>query len=279
MPFSIVIPTYGIKGIYLTEILIKSISKFYNPNMDEIIISDDSSNYDTIQGFNFLKDRFNKIFNIKIIFNPYLRSFSKTVNMGMKVANPSNDILLLNNDMEARTSFEPFLNFMDNHDSQKIGIMGAKLLFPDLRIQHVGIVRIPFLHYFMHRFKFRHYSYGPANSPEKYIAVTGACLYINRKLIDKIGYLDEGYRFSYEDVDYCVNAQLNGFEVWYIPDVELLHFESISRKRVKNFDQENNMMFWAKWSKQFPILDKNIVTEEKIIAGGMILSTLRLLLL
>lgn len=278
--FSIIIPTYGVKGISLVNTLLDSIAKFDNPNLDEIIISDDSSNYDTIQESYILEEKYQNQFNLKIIYNPYFRSFSKTVNIGMKLANSDNDILLLNNDMVALTSFEPFIDFIKKNENniynKKIGIIGAKLLYPDLRIQHVGIIRIPFLHYFMHRFKYRYYNYNATNFPAKYIAVTGACQYISRDLINSIGYYDEGYILSYEDIDYCINAQTNGYDVWYIPDVIMIHYESITRHKSK-YNHQNFMRLWGKWSKSYESLDPNIKGEEMMTTGAMWLGVLHLI--
>lgn len=80
-----------------------------------------------------------------LIYNSRLNSFSKTVNSGMKMSNTNNDILLLNNDMIALTSFEPFTNFMKTN--YRTGIVGAKLLYPNGTIQSVGQVRMRLIIY------------------------------------------------------------------------------------------------------------------------------------
>lgn len=280
--FSIVIPTCGTKGISLVDNLLDSISKFDNSNLDEIIISDDGSNYYTILGLDTLKEKYKDRLNIKLIYNGYFHSFSKTVNVGMKLANPGNDILLLNNDMLTLTSFEPFIDFIKknndtyNNNKNKIGIIGAKLLYPDLRIQHAGIIRIPFLHHFVHRFKYKNYNYDVTNFPTQYIAVTGACQYISRDLINTIGYYDECYILSYEDVDYCISAQTSGYEVWYIPDVVMIHYESATRHK-SQYDHQNLLRFWTKWNKSYEQLDPNIKNENIMKTGIILLGTFYLL--
>ena len=256
--YSIIIPNYGIKGISMLDSLLDSISKFDNPSLDEIIISDDSSSVDTIAGLGILTEKYENIFKIILVHNPDYRSFSKTVNSGMKASNPINDILLLNNDMLALTSFEPFVDFTketnnnnndNNTTNNNIGIIGAKLLYPNLSIQHAGIVRTSYLKLFKHIYRNRNYDHPPTNFPNKYIAVTGACQYINRELINKIGYLDEKYILSYEDIDYCVNARLNGYDVWYIPHVAMTHYESATR--TNQYDKYNRSLFWNKWNSSY----------------------------
>lgn len=253
--YSIVIPTYGIKGISMLQDLLDSISKFDNPNLDEVIISDDGSDGDTIPRLCSLIDTYNK-YNVfkKIIpiFNPSYHSFAKTVNSGMKISNPDNDILLLNNDMLALTSFEPFVDFIKenkNMDNNKIGIIGVKLLYPNLKIQHAGIARLRLISRFRHIYKYRNYNHPPTNIPKRYISVTGACFYINREVINKIGYLDERYILSYEDVDYCLNAQSNGYDVWYIPYVTMIHYESATR--TDPYSEQNRKLLWNKWGSSY----------------------------
>lgn len=247
--YSVIIPTYGIKGISMLDNLLDSISKFYNPGLDEIIISDDGSNVDTIPALGMLRDKYENIFKITPIYNPHYHSFAKTVNAGMKISNPHNDVLLLNNDMLALTSFTPFYDFIkENKDisNNKIGIVGAKLLYPNMTIQHAGIARMRLIKRFRHIYKWRNYDHPPTNIQKRYIAVTGACLYINRELINKIGFFDERYILSYEDMDYCVNAQSNGYDVWYIPYVVMLHYESATR--TDPYKGQNRSLFWRKWN-------------------------------
>ncbi len=247
--YSIVVPTYGIKGISMLDNLLDSISKFYNPNLDEIIISDDGSSADTIKSLIYLKNKYENIFRIIPLFNPYYHSFAKTVNSGMKISNPNNDVLLLNNDMLALTSFEPFIDFVKENKNKntynKIGIMGAKLLYPNLNIQHAGIVRMKLIDRFRHIYKYRNQNHTPTNFPKRYIAVTGACIYINRELINKIGFFDERYILSYEDIDYCLNAQSNNYDIWYIPYVKMIHYESATR--IDQYGGQNRALLWRKW--------------------------------
>lgn len=242
--YSIVIPTYGIKGISMVDNLLDSISNFDNPNLYDIVVADDGSTNDTISALYQLIDKYKYTFTIIPVFNPVYHSFAKTANSGMKISNPNNDLILLNNDMLAITSFEPFVDFIK--DNNKIGIIGAKLLFPNMTIQHAGMVRMRLINHFRHIYKYRNYNHPPTNFPRKYIAVTGACIYINRELINRIGYFDERYILSYEDVDYCIQAQANGYDVWYIPDVMMIHYESATR--TDPYKGQNRSLFWSKWN-------------------------------
>jgi GT2 family glycosyltransferase len=263
--YSIVIPTYGIKGVSMTDSLLDSISNFDNPDIYEIIVTDDGSTAETIQSIISLIDKYKNTFNIIPVFNPSFHSFSKTVNSGIKTSNPNNDILLLNNDMLALTSFESFVEFVkekQKDNQNKIGIVGAKLLYPNDTIQHAGMARMRLINRFRHIYKYRNHNHPPTMIAKKYIAVTGACHYIRRDVINNIGYYDEDYILSYEDVDYCLNAQSNGYEIWYIPDVVMTHLESATR--TDPYSEQNRALLWKKWGSTYETIraSQNIPDDD-----------------
>jgi GT2 family glycosyltransferase len=263
--YTIIIPTYGTRGISMTNDLLDSMSKFNNPSLGNIIISDDGSNADTIPRLTSLVDKYKHTFSIIPIYNQPYHSFSKTVNRGLEISNGNNDILLLNNDMLALTSFEPFIDFIkekQNTNQNKIGIVGAKLLYPNNTIQHAGMARMRLIKRFRHIYKYRNHNHPPTMIAKKYIAVTGACHYIRRDLIDKIGYYDEDYILSYEDVDYCLNAQSNGYETWYIPDVVMTHLESSTR--TDPYSEQNRALLWKKWGSSYEAIrtSQNIPDDD-----------------
>ena len=264
----------------MTTILLESISTFDNPSLSNIIISDDGTTEETHSKLTTLKDTYKNIFNITTLFNPIYHSFAKTVNVGMKestLTNPKNDVLLLNNDMIAHTTFEPFVNFINNNNinnninNSKVGIIGGKLLYENGNIQSVGTVCMKFTKRFRHNYKYKSHNYPPSNIPKKYIAITGACLYINNELINKIGYFDENYILSFEDTDYCLNAQFNGYEVWYIPSVVMTHYESTTR--TDPYFEQNRALFWKKWNDTYESIRMNqeILNDDldvKVIASS-----------
>ena len=248
--YDIVIPTYGIKGANMVASLIESISMFDNKSLDSIIISDDGSDVNTLLKLDEIRNTYK---NVKLIFNERLNSFSKTVNAGMKLSN--NDILLLNNDMLALTSFEPFSNFMKTKNN--IGIISGKLLYPNNKIQSVGTVYNRLINSFRNIYQNRNYDYEQTNHNKKYIALIGACQYINRELINKIGYYDENYMFSMEDIDYCVNANYNNYETWYIPYVVMTHYGSTSISNNQSIKNRNKQYFWNKWNNLYHQIQTN----------------------
>ena len=273
--YDIVIPTYGIKGANMVASLIESITMFDNKALSNIIISDDGSNIDTLLKLDEIRNTYK---NVKLIFNERLHSFSKTVNAGMKLSNINNDVLLLNNDMLALTSFEPFTNFIKTKNN--IGILSGKLLYPNWKVQSVGTVYNKLINSFRNIHQNKDYTHKSVNYPKKYIALIGACQYINRELINKMGYYDENYLFSMEDIDYCVNANYNNYETWYIPDVTLIHYASVSINNNHHIKSQNKQYLWKKWNNLYhqistnqgisdDTLDKDILMSAGLIGLGL----------
>ena len=63
--------------------------------------------------------------------------------------------------------------------------------------------------------------FGPANVPGPMLAVSGACMYLTREVLDEVGLFDEAYPMAYEDVDLCLRAWQAGFARLYWPAAEL----------------------------------------------------------
>ncbi len=113
-----------------------------------------------------------------------------------------------------------------------VGVVGAKLLYPDERIQHAGVVLGPnalagHVGQFHHRLDKGYF--GRTALATEFQAVTAACLAVRRETWDEVGGLDEGLRVAFNDIDFCLRVRERGLAVTYTPLAELIHHESISR--------------------------------------------------
>ena len=63
--------------------------------------------------------------------------------------------------------------------------------------------------------------------------VPGAYSIIRRELIQRIGYFDERFFLYYEEVDLCRRIKAAGYDVWYWPDVVVVHLGGESSKTLK----------------------------------------------
>jgi GT2 family glycosyltransferase len=141
-------------------------------------------------------------------------------------------LVFLNDDVEV---IEPgWLEAMIELGSRpEIGAVGAKLLYPDGRIQHVGVA-LSILNSGGHPFRgldghARHYFDFP-DVIRNVSAVTGACMLVRAAAFEQAGGFDEN-RFpnSLNDVDLCLRLGSLGLRNVYTPHAVLLHHESLSR--------------------------------------------------
>ena len=117
----------------------------------------------------------------------------------------------------------------------EVGVVGARLLYPNGTLQHAGIVLRP-------DGRPQHEGVAQpaaATGPNRRwirtrpcAAVTGAFLAVRRSLFAELGGFDETQMpIAYSDIDFCLRVRALGRTVLYAPALTLLHHESLSRGR------------------------------------------------
>ena len=158
-------------------------------------------------------------------------NFSAICNFGVKQAK-GDYVLLLNNDIEILTV--DWLELLLEHAQRpEIGAVGGKLLYPDGRIQHAGIV-VGMVGAAGHPHKFFPYDHigyhGRLHMVHNVSAVTGALLMVSKDKFEQVNGLDEEkLAIAYNDVDFCLKLHEQGYYNVFTPYVEATHHESISR--------------------------------------------------
>ena len=76
---------------------------------------------------------------------------------------------------------------------------------------------------------------GQYDSPKEADWVTGCCFLIRQSVMERIGFLDEGYFCYWEETDYCFRARKAGYETVYVPKAKIWHKLSLSAKKVSGF--------------------------------------------
>ena len=115
----------------------------------------------------------------------------------------------------------------------RTGIVGAKLLYPDLTLQHAGVIA-GLGGYAGHWHIGRPESEGGMQRRllvrQSLSVVTGACMLVTRACFEALGGFDEQtFPVAYNDVDFCLRAGAAGWRTVWTPFARLLHRESASR--------------------------------------------------
>jgi GT2 family glycosyltransferase len=155
--------------------------------------------------------------------------FSRKCNVGASAAR-GEYLCFLNDDIE--TSDPSWLTELVVHlDDPGVGAVGARLLFPDGSLQHIG-------HQYVHG-NAGHPLFGwrastlamgaAAQVAGERAGVTAACLLMRAAEFRRVGGFSDLFPLNYNDVDLCLKLREEGFRIVCTPHAELVHFESQSR--------------------------------------------------
>ena len=174
---------------------------------------------------------------------PWVRVIPRTKNVGF--AQASNEgvalsqgryILLLNNDTVFVSGLKAMMAFLDEHP-QCAGVGPQMLNSQGDRRASWGyfpvLSRLTATMLFLDRLpvvgsRFRPLLVRPGCSQFSDVAravdwASGACLLMRREALDEIGLLDATYFMYGEDVEWCYRAWQGGFEIWVLPEAQLIH--------------------------------------------------------
>lgn len=182
-------------------------------------------------------------------------------------------VLLLNNDtwMAEGSSIRQMLAYAMRPD---VGIVGAKLLYPDDTIQHAGVI-VGLGGVAGHAFTGL-----PAQAPgyfcritcaQEYSAVTAACMMVRKSVYEEIGGMDTDLEVAFNDTDFCLRAGEHGYRIVYQPTAVWYHDESKTRgaedteEKLERFRREVEF-FQRRW-KDFlengdPCYNPNLTLEK-----------------
>ena len=188
-------------------------------------------------------------------------NFSRLINAGVRSAR-GEYLLLLNNDTEV-ISTDLIELMMGPALRDKVGCVGAKLLYPDGLVQHAGVS--------VGR------SFGPSHIgfllpdgeagyyermvlPHQVSAVTAACLLTKKSVFYEVGGLDESLPVDYNDVDFCLKVRAAGYDIVEQVNAKMYHYESVSRGMEKTPEQMVSLiralgLYGERWGDQLMLGD------------------------
>lgn len=263
---SVIIPTRN--GFKLVKQCIESIFNLTTYKNFEVVLVDNGSDDDAaLRYFDEIKEKY----PVTVLRDDSPFNYSALNNRAAEIAD-GEFLCLLNNDIEVITP--EWLGEMVSHILRPgVGIVGAKLLYPDNTIQHAGVIvgmGGSAGHIFCRQPNgFPGYA-GRANFISNFSAVTAACLLVSKEIYRRVGGLDEeNLKIAYNDIDFCLKVIQQGYRIVYTPYAELYHYESASRgyentpEKEERFKQEYRY-FQSKWKeiiRHDPAYNPNLTVE------------------
>jgi GT2 family glycosyltransferase len=195
-------------------------------DLEMLLVDNGSSDLETLT----LAERFSMLDGVRLLHDSRPFNWARLNNLAAAEAK-GRVLLFLNNDIEALRA-----GWLDALVAQAlrpdVGAAGARLLYPNRRLQHCGLViglngaaGHPLVGLDGDAPGYLHM----AKVARECAAVTGACLATRREVFEKLGGFDETLGVDLNDVDYCLRAAQEGYRTIYEPAAELVHHESPSR--------------------------------------------------
>lgn len=253
----------------LDSLLAKSTYK----NYEVIIVNNQSEQRETLDYFEKLQSEYSN--RVRVFDYDKSYNYSAINNAAAKLSN-GDFLLLLNNDtvIIQPNWLERMLNFGQRND---VGIVGARLVFPNQTIQHAGVI-------------LGMGAFGVADHPhiglpltepgymnraqvvQNFSAVTAACMLIRKSVYFEVGGLDEeNFKVLFNDVDLCLKVRAIGYKIVWTPYATVVHHGSSSIKADRNPDkakrarQEADKML-EKWLPQLandPAYNRNLSLKHR----------------
>lgn len=222
----LIIPTRD--GLHVLKPCVDSIlQKTEYQNYSIYIVDNGSEKDETLDYFKEIEQHS----NVTILHYPGEFNYSAINNYAVQHGD-SPFVALINNDIEVING-DWLTQMMAWATQPEVGIVGAKLLFGDGRIQHAGVtIGMGNAAGHIHRLE-NGDSLGyqmRCVATQNMMAVTAACLVTPRELYQELGGLNEvDFKVAYNDIDYCLRVESSGKEVIWTPEAVLYHHESVSR--------------------------------------------------
>lgn len=242
-------------------------------NIEVIIIENNSIEQKTFEYYKTLEE----CRNIKVIKYENNDNFNNSAinNFGVKYAKGEH-LLFLDNDIEVISEnwIEEMLMYSQRKD---VGAVGAKLYYPNDRIQHAGLI----LNLGTHRCAGHcHYKCTKENIgymgrlyySQNFSAITAACLMMKKRIFNEINGFDEEFAEAFNDVDLCMRIRQAGYLITWTPYAELYHHESSYKGYEDKLEKQNGFQgeikrFQNRWKKELeqgdPYYNPNLTLNDE----------------
>lgn len=208
------------------------------PDSSEILVVENGSCDRSIEILRRYQDRHPD--TVKGLFQDRNLGTTASRNLALRQA-AGRYILLLDSDVVVTVgALEPLLDYLESHE--RCGLVAPRLVYPDGRPQ-LSVDRFPTLWRKVARLVSlkaleRQLPGGGEDLPPREVDYAISAFWLlRREILAEVGFLDEGFFYAPEDVDYCLSIWLNGYSVVYEPRAQAIHdAQELSRgRRVSSF--------------------------------------------
>lgn len=234
MKLSVVIVNYNVKA-YLEQCL-NTVFKALEGIDGEVFVVDNQSTDGSVE---MVRERFPQV---RLIANRDNVGFSRANNQAIRIAQ-GKYVLLLNPDtVVGEDVFWKVLRFLDEHPM--CGGLGVKMIdgtgrflpeskrgLPTPQVAFFKIVGLTRLFPKSRIFGRYHLGHLPENEAAPIEILSGACMFLRKETLDKVGLLDENFFMYGEDIDLSYRITLGGYQNWYFPDARIIHYKGESTKK------------------------------------------------
>ena len=234
MTLSIIIVNYNVE--YFLHQCLKSIETARKNINLEILVVDNNSVDGSIK---MLQEKFP---NVKLILNSKNIGFSKANNQAISRAS-GKYILLLNPDtIIQENTLSTIIDFMEKHpetgglgvrmiDGNGVFLPESKRSLPSPSSAFYKIFGLSFLFPKSKKFGQYHLNYLDEHQTHEIDVISGAFFMTSKKVLDKVGVLDEDFFMYGEDIDLSYRIQKAGYKNIYLPSTSIIHYKGESTKK------------------------------------------------
>ena len=195
-------------------------------NYEILIIENNSTEKETFEFYKKIDGRH----HVRVLYWDKEFNYSAINNFGAAQAK-GEYLLLLNNDTEVIT--KGWMKELLSHCQRpEVGMVGAKLYFPDNTIQSAGtIIGMGGMadHAFVNMDRKKSGYMHRASIQVDMSGVTAACAMVKRSVYEEVHGLEEKLTVAFNDVDLGLKIVTAGYLIVFDPYAELYHYESKSR--------------------------------------------------
>ena len=239
----------------------------------EVILVDNGSNDFTVEAAS------RQFPETRILALPKNIGFGAGNNRGLEVMRGRHAVLLNSDTIVLPGGLEACVRFLDLHP--EVGVVGPQLLNPDRTKQNCihnspnlvsELVGQSLLRRLLpHSYPSKRVDY---DAPVEVEAVLGACLFVRREVIERVGMIDEDYFFFLEETDWCHRIRAAGFKIAHLPDAYVIHLygESTKKKaplRTRIEYYRSRYLFFRKNRSRAAYLSLRGITLLKILLGAV----------